>query len=140
MKERDTFTEVSASDDFLIVRLNTLPNSVQRTMGLVLFDNNDVSIIYASGHDMLPRPLLCLSGENSSITRGSTGVYCGSARDIDDFTKFNCVFDSSEPCFYFQKISNSGQRGHLGIDISGIWHEEKLNSRIMYYYGSCGNM
>ncbi len=142
IKERDTFSKISAADDFTIVRLNYSSNSVQRTMGMILYDDKDSSVLIASDHDTLSRPPLSISTQRLEISRNSTGVYKGCISDINDFDLFECVFESSEPCFYFQKISNMiiycGQRGHLGIKINDMWLEERLSTRIMHYYGNSG--
>lgn len=144
VKERDTFAKVSAADDITTIRLNYHQNSIQRSMGLILYDDDECTLLYASDHDTLSRPTCMFDNHGNPVSRNSTGVYKGKLSDINDYSRFHCVFESSEPCYFFQKISDmivfAGQRGHLGLFISNQWFEARLNKRIMYYYGNCGNL
>lgn len=144
VKERDTFARVSASDDITTIRLNYHKNSIQRSMGVILYDDEDLTLLYASDHDTLNRPPCMSDNQGKPVSRNSTGIYKGKWNDINDYSTFQCVFESSEPCYYFQKISDmlvfAGQRGHLGLFIENHWFEARLNKHIMYYYGNCGNL
>ena len=141
----DTYSNVCASDFFKIVRINTCKDSVQRTMGLVMKDNLDGKIIFASDHDTLNR-----MGTGSSVfqgvKRGSLGVYVGKLKDIDDLNLFECVYEANEPCYFFQQLGDmllfAGQRGELAISVDSEnkkWYQERLGRFIMNFYGQFHN-
>lgn len=117
-KMADTYLIVDASENLIMRRINTEEGSVQRTMDLLLDDSIDKRIVYASDHDTLARKEL----NNSSlgnVSRNSIGIFVGKLKDIDDRSAFECVYDASEPCYYFQKIDDmlvfTVQRGELAV-------------------------
>lgn len=145
LKGADTFTIVNAADEFPIIRLNSSQDSAQRTMGMILRDNNELSFMYASDHDCLSRKeyMIC-NGRTETFSRNSTGIFGGRLCDIDNRTKHFVVFEASEPCFYFQELHSMllfcGQRGELGIsfDLGKSWLKERIKEPIIHYYGSNG--
>ena len=144
-KMADTYSIVDAKDELIIRRINTEQGSVQRTMGLIINDNHNYDVIYASDHDTLDRNEID-STNFCGLSRNSIGVFVGKLKDIDDRNSFECVFDAFEPCYYFQKIDNAiiftGQRGEFAICKDSNfkqWHQEHLGSTVMYYYGSFHN-
>ncbi len=140
-KKADTYSIVNASEGLIMRRINTEEGSVQRTMGLLLDDSFDKRIVYASDHDTLVGKEI----NNSSlrgVPRNSIGIFVGRLKDIDDRSAFECVYDASEPCYYFQKLDDmlvfTGQRGELAVCKDSnlkLWHQEHLGSTLMYYYG-----
>ncbi|MFR1517274.1 MAG: hypothetical protein ACLSVG_00620 [Clostridia bacterium] len=141
----DTFTRVEASDEFRIVRLNSTEKSAQRTMGMILRDDERHTFIYASDHDCLERESFVIAGgRTEQISRNSTGIFEGKLSDIDDREKHHIIFEATEPCFYFQEINSllffCGQRGELGISNDGgkSWSRERIKEPIIHYYGSNG--
>lgn len=144
-KENDTYTLCNAWDEFPIVRLNSSDTSIERTMGVILLDNIEKSLIYASDHDMSERK--CGIVKENNICRGSTGIFKGSLKDINDRNQFNCIFEASEPCFYFQKINDifvfCGQRGELAISKKlepDSWITFSIDKPIIHYFGNVGQM
>lgn len=141
-KKADTFARCNAKEEFPIILINTAETSVQRTMGLVLLDDREKSVLFASDHDTLERESLYINGRHLGISRGSTGVYAGLLSDIDDRNKFECVYESNEPCYFFQRLGNkfifSGQRGDFALSDSNIqnWSSCKLSKHLMKYYGN----
>ncbi len=140
-KMADTYSIVSASESLKMIRINTKEESIQRTMGMILFDTCDKKIIFASDHDNLLRNEID-SNAFKNISRGSTGIYVGKLEDVDDRNKFDCVYDAYEPAYFFQKIQNilvfAGQRGELAICNDPNykkWYKFRLNRFIMYYMG-----
>ena len=140
-KMADTYSIVSASDKLKIWRLNTKESSVQRTMGLILNDDKENRIIFASDHDTLERKGLNWTADKD-MSRGSTGIFVGKLNDIDDRNQFECVYDAFEPCYYFQQVQDmlvfAGQRGELAICFDPNykkWKKERLNRFIMHYMG-----
>lgn len=148
MKEADTFAIKKAFEYFEIVRLNSSPSSVQRTMGVIMKEDDDSCIMYASDHDTLEmvinKPLSNIA--NKDLSRNSTGVYLGKLEDINDRTKFKCIYEAVEPCFFFQKIDGvfvfCGQRGELALSFDGgkNWKMNKISTCFMNYYGSICNI
>lgn len=141
-RKADTYSIVNAGDSFVISRMNTKHSSVQRTMGMIVKDVLNCEVIYASDHDTLERDAIN-STSLKNISRGSTGIYVGELKDIDDRNKFKCVYDAMEPCYLFQQIGDlmifSGQRGELAISTDSNflkWYKENLGRTIMYYFGN----
>lgn len=141
----DTFTKVEASDEFRIIRLNSTENSAQRTMGLIMRDDDCHTIIYASDHDCLVRESFAIAeGRTETISRNSTGIFESCLSDIDGREKHHIIFEATEPCFYFQEIDSillfCGQRGEIGIsnDSGKTWSRERIKEPIIHYYGSNG--
>lgn len=142
-KMADSYSIVHAKERFSIRRMNTTRKSVQRTMGAFFLDEKDPTMVYASDHDVLEMDDLNLTFMEG-ISRNSIGIYEGKLKDIDDRTKFSCVLEMVEPCYYFQKLDGmyvvSGQRGELAICFDRTlreWKREHVNRALMYYYGNC---
>lgn len=143
MRESDTYSEKHAWEGFDIYRLNSTKESVQRTLGAILIDDKDQTLIYASDHDTLDRvPIDAPGGRTIRIRRGSTGIFKGRLSDIDDRNKFRAIYDAIEPSFMFKKIHNrlvfAGQRGELAIshDMGEHWQTYRINTDTYLYYGS----
>lgn len=144
-KKADTYSRVGAEEAMEIARMNTSPQSVQRTMGVLLRDTQQCDVIIASDHDTLERN--ALNGTSlQRVSRGSTGVFVGKLEDVDDRNRFECVFEATEPCYYFQKLDGvlvyAGQRGELGICFDPAfkkWNREHVGRFIMYYMGNYYN-
>lgn len=146
MKEADTFTDKKASDEFEMIRLNSSEQSVQRTLGLILYDDQDSTIIYASDHDLLKREQVEMpGGRTESFERSSTGVFEGTLNNIDDYSAFKVIYEAKEPAYFFKKLENvivfSGQRGEFAVsfDDGSSWYQEQLESPLIYYYGKTYN-
>ena len=142
-KKADTYSITDASEELTIRRINTKNDSVQRTMGVILNDSSAGDLIYASDHDTLERNAVNDSSL-SGISRSSIGVFVGKLDAIDNRNHFECVYDATEPCYYFQKLDDmlvfTGQRGELAICFDPDykkWHHENLGCTVMYYYGCC---
>lgn len=146
MKEADTYSIRQARDEFKMIRLNTQERSVQRTMGVILLDDNDGTLFYASDHDTLPREPISMPEEVEACTRGSTGIYKGKLSDLNDRNRFTCICDVREPCFYFQMLDGillfCGQRGELAVsfDMGMSWEKERISDPIIHYYGNNGQI
>lgn len=138
LKEADTYSIKNAYSSLKVYRLNTTKNSVQRTMGTIIDGNSNPNLIFASDHDTLD---MNTPNSESIFTRNSTGIFAGKLSEIEDRTKFKCIYDAKEPCFYFQKINGKivfcGQRGEfsLSLDNGKTWIEERLDECFYYYYG-----
>ncbi len=142
MKEADTYSPKSASESFRIVRLNSSENSVQRTLGCILHDDSESTIMFASDADTLQgRNIKMPQGRGETLSRGSTGVFVGQLSDIDDFSKFKTVYEAKEPAYFFKQLGDAivfcGQRGELAISLDGgkNWHEDSIRRPLLHYYG-----
>jgi len=145
MKEADTYAVRKAADDYKIYRLNSSDNSVQRTLGAILLDDKDSTLIFASDHDTLERSEISVpDGRTLKISRSSTGVFSGKLSDIDDRNKFEVLYEAQEPSFFFKAINNrlifGGQRGELAVscDNGATWETCHLNGTLFQYYGTSG--
>lgn len=141
VKEADTYTPCYAWNEFPVIRLNSLETSVERTMGVMMKDDEFSTIIYASDHDMSKRKKISLNGEE--VSRNSTGIFAGKLEDIDYRDRYKCIFESSEPCFYFQEIDDMyifcGQRGTLAVThdcLYGSWIKDTVDKPIIHYLGN----
>lgn len=146
MKEADTFTVKKAYSQFSIYRLNSAENSVQRTLGAILLDDADQTLIVASDHDLLKRNDISLpEGRTLKISRSSTGIYKGKLKDIDDYSRFEMLKETAEPTFFFKRINGiyywCGQRGQFMLSNNLIdWYETRLDKPIISYGGTSGNI
>lgn len=148
MKEADTFSVKHAYEKLNVYKLNNSKNSVQRTLGMILTSGLDDNVIYASDHDTLDlgidQNFKILTNED--ISRGSTGVFIGKLSDINDRSKFKCIFEAVEPCFFFQKLNGvlvfCGQRGELAMsfDNGQTWRENRISKCFMNHYGTIGSV
>ena len=143
LKEGDYFTK-EFHDEFGRLKpliLNHSKNSVQRTMGVLLEDNDNNSIIFALDHSFLSRPEV----SRFKISRNSNGIFKGKLDDIDDLMKFENIFESNEVTYLFQKISGvfvfCGQLGELGMsyDDGTTWNRFHLRDTLIHYNGSFEN-
>ena len=142
MKEADTFSIKKASDEFRIIRLNSSEKSVQRTLGMLLLDDDESTLIFASDHDLLLRKKVKMVEDRSiSFERSSTGIYKGTLADIDNFENFRVIYEAKEPAYFFKQLGSayvfSGQRGELAIsfDKGATWYSERLDKALIYYFG-----
>ena len=137
MLEADTYALFDAADKFNIYILNRDENSVQRTVGADILDQKEPLIIFASDHDKLDRHMK--AGEKT-FRRNSVGIYKGALRNIDDFTKFELLYEAKEPAYFFKKLDNhyvfSGQRGELAISTGDDWTVGKTDEPMIHYLGS----
>jgi hypothetical protein len=104
IKKADTYDIISPIDKYEFLRLTSSENSVQRTMGTILFDDLEQTVIFASDEAHLRGKAYQLQDFNFS--RSSTGIYKGRLSDIDDFSQFKCIFESSQVAYFFKQINN----------------------------------
>jgi hypothetical protein len=73
-------------------------------MGTILFDDLEQTVIFASDEAHLRGKVYQVQDFN--ISRSSTGIYKGRLFDIDDFSQFKCIFESSQVAYFFKQINN----------------------------------
>lgn len=140
MKAADTYTPISAANEFPIFKLNSKMSSVQRTLGADIIDGEDPQLVFASDHDLLNKPALQFEN-NVCFSRNSTGIYAGRLKDVDDISKFRPIFEAKEPAYFFKKLDGkyvfSGQRGEVAIsDLTGkLWETVQLDQPMIHYKG-----
>lgn len=121
LKDADTYSPVFAWDKMSFIRLNSSEKGIQRSIGTFLIDDTDQSVIFASDTSIAPDSIYTIEGRSMQISRASNGVYQGKLYDIDNFTKFKCIYESSQPAFFFKEINGiwifSGQQQELAISI-----------------------
>ena len=120
-KAADTYAIVNAWDNFIFTRLTSTSQSIQRSLGTLLIDDADQTVIFASDEASLNGSLYGIDGRTEGISRSSTGVYKGKLKDIDDFTKFTSIYEARQPAYHFKDINGmwifAGQQGELAISV-----------------------
>ncbi len=141
MREADTYCKKSASDELPIWRLNSSEKSVQRTLGAIMLDDDDNTLIFASDHDLLSRQKICVPCDRSIETyRSSVGVFKGKIKDVDDRSKFSIIYEAQEPSFLFKRIGEilvfAGQRGEFAIsnNLGKNWKSYRLETTAPHLY------
>lgn len=122
IKYSDTYSIVNPWDNFNIIRLTSTENSVQRTLGTIMFDDEEQTIMFASDEATVPNKVYTIEGRTDlSISRSSTGIYKGKLSDIDDFSKFTCIYEAKQVAYHFKEINDmlifAGQQGELAISV-----------------------
>ena len=114
--QNDNFVTHTAQDTFPIIRLTSSPNSAQRLLGMHLYA--DGTVLCASDNDTTHTNSITLPN-GTSIMRNATGIYKGRIEDIDDFSKFECIHESKETAFFFQRVMGvliyAGMREEMAI-------------------------
>ena len=94
-------------------------------------------IVFASDHDKLPRT----QNSINELLRGSTGVFLGNLKDINDINNYKIIYEAREPAFFFKKLNNKyvfcGQRGELSIGNSDFkeWSTNYIEKPLIHYMG-----
>ena len=138
-REGDTYSDIDIMQPFLTKQLTFSQSSIQRSMGLYLFERNEENyLVYASDHDLLNRETTF--GPNT-IERNSTGVYVGKLSSLDDYKNTFPIFETNEPCLFFKLIGDDyifgGQRGLLafGHRFGKEWEVLRIENAIKRYHG-----
>lgn len=125
-----------------VFRLNSVPSSVQRTLG-VEFIADDV-LLFASDHATLPQPMI--PHGDMPFSHSSSGIYVGNIADIDDITSFRCIHRSCEVAYFFKKTNNllvfGGQLGEVSLsaDLGKTWTTFYVDSMLRRPLGGANNV
>ena len=126
--ESDSYAIRRAHSDINVYRLTSSENSVQRTMGSILLDDEDGTFIFASDNEISQRNDISLpEGRTDEVSRSSTGVFIGALSDVDDMSKFYPLAEFKETVFFFKEkkgiLFAIGQRGEFAIsfDMGQTW-------------------
>ncbi|MFZ4798009.1 MAG: hypothetical protein ACOYMA_10970 [Bacteroidia bacterium] len=121
VKNLDNALPIDAKDNFNFIRLNSTKNGLQRSLGTLMLNNADQTIIFASDEALISNSSHSIEGRSTLVSRSSTGVYKGSLADIDDFSKFTCIYEAEQVAYFFKEINDMwifcGQQGELAISI-----------------------
>jgi hypothetical protein len=146
MKKADSFERQYAYQDFGIYRLNSTENSLQRSLGVLLLDDADSTVIFASDSGSIQRENLTLpTGRTTEISQNSTGVFKGKLSQVDNIADFEVIFEAEEPAYFFKEKLGAwifiGQRGEFGIslDRGNTWYRETLPAVAYHFYGISDN-
>jgi len=133
LKSSDTYAPVFAWESFDFMRLNSSETGIQRTLGTIMLDDADQTIVFASDEATIPGAVYGVVGRPSlALSRSSIGVYKGKLTDIDDFSKFTCIYEAAQTAFHFKEINGmwifGGQQGELAISVDkGVsWRKFKI--------------
>lgn len=136
MKAADNWTMVEASNRLRFIQLNYSQSSVQRITGSVLWDDIDNTLLVASDSAFVNRPCFY-----KDLAHSSLGIYQGKLDDIDDFAKFKCICELSEPCYFFKEINGTliavTQRGEIAISFDkGVsWIRNRIGAPLYAFNG-----
>lgn len=143
MKAADSFDIVNAYDNLSVYRLNSTAESIQRTLGVLLLDDIDNTVIAAIDTAHINRSNLTLpTGRTDEIMRNSIGIFKGKLSDVDDFTKFYPIYESKHPTYFFKEKEDAwifcGQGGEFAISLDkGLtWSTEEVSSSMQHFGGS----
>jgi len=121
LKDADTYSPVFAWDKMSFLRLNSSEKGIQRSIGTFLIDDTDQSIVFGSDTSIAPDSSYTIEGRTLNISRASNGIYKGKLNDIDNLSKFSCIYESPQSAFFFKDINGiwiyAGQQGELAISI-----------------------
>lgn len=142
-KAADSFALLLATDKLDFHRLNSAQEGIQRSLGCIMLDDTDNTIVFASDISNLTRPNIAVpDGRTFEVMRSSTGIFKGKLVDVDDFEKFMPIFEAKEVAYFFKEIQGTtwiycGQRGELAISFNkGVtWSAVDLDAVAQYYYG-----
>lgn len=140
----ETYTDFNASDWMDIILLNHSENSVQRTIGADLIDDENQTFVFASDTDELDgHKINCNNCDG--VFRNSLGVFKGKISEIDSFASFECILETTEPAYFFKKLDNcyvfSGQRGDFAVGFNGgsLWKKARLDKHLTQLKGRTDN-
>lgn len=142
----DTFSVLRAYSDMPITRLTSTEGAIQRILGAHMFDDADSTILVGIDEAFIARDETSLpEGRTDTVTRSSTGVFRGKLVDIDDFDKYECVFEAQEVAYFFKKKADAfifvGQRGEFAIsfDDGDTWQSENIGAVAEHFRGEWNN-
>jgi len=134
LKSSDTYAPVFAYEKFDFIRLNSSEVGLQRSLGTIMLDDADQTIVFASDEATIPGTVYAVVGRpGMALSRSSIGIYKGKLADIDDFSKFSCIYESTQTAFHFKEINGmwifGGQQGELAISVDkGVtWRKFQIN-------------
>lgn len=146
IRNNDSFGLLKATDNLTFYRLNSTDTGAQRTLGCILLDDVDNTVVFAMDSTTVARGNLVLpTGRTDEVSRNSSGIFKSKLSEIDDLTKSMPIFEAQEPAYFFkEKLGSwifSGQRGEFAIsfDKGLTWEVDNLGDNMQHFYGLSGN-
>lgn len=108
IKETDNYNNLFAGNSYPVIRLTSASSSVYRTLGFVFTEQKNERggnlCFFGSDHyDLDSGNVEMPSGRTVEFKRNSTGVYSCALKDVDDFSKADCLYETDEPCYHFSE-------------------------------------
>ena len=104
VKGADQFSVVKATKELPIYRLNSTDKGIQRTLGAILMDDTNGTLIVALDSALVERNDLALpEGRTDKISRNSIGIFKGTLAGIDDISNFDCICEVTQPAYFFKE-------------------------------------
>lgn len=124
----DSWYPIGSLYDLPFVRLTSAQTAIQRSLGTLVMDNLEQTVIYASDDAMIERdPLQTPEGNPTTESFNSTGIYRGKLSDVDDINKFEVIYPAKQVAYLFQEYAGMwlfcGQQGEfaISIDMGDTW-------------------
>lgn len=128
----DGTTMFPANNTMTFIRLNSAKAGLQRSLGFIIKDDVDSTILFGSDNEFTERTAITIPNRTVAITRNSTGVFKGKLADIDDMNKFKCILETPQVLYFFKKKLGAliaiGDNGYFAIsfDDGETWTEVQL--------------
>lgn len=143
--ESDSFARFYPWDNLNLIRINSLPESIQRPLGVILRQDKDNTVFIGVDNEYTPLPNVSLPADRTdTFKRSSNGVFKGKLADADSQALFECVLESPEVCYLFKEVLGVmiyiGQQGHIAVsyDNGKSWVQAKVPKTfkgVLYQYG-----
>lgn len=115
----DTHAFLNAAYKRNVYRLTSTPISIQRCLGVEILDDLDNTVFAGLDTAVIPRKGVKPSGRTEALQRNSCGIFKMGINDVDDFDNAECVFQLSQPTYFFKIIQGVmlaiGQQNMMGI-------------------------
>lgn len=117
----DTHAFLYAGNTMPIYRVTSTSTSIQRCLGVEILDDTENTVFAGLDTSVIPRAGLKPDGRTESFKRNSCGIFKVALKDVDDFSKAECIFQLSQPTYFFKIIQGVmiaiGQQNMLGVSI-----------------------
>lgn len=124
----DSWYALGSLYDLPYIRLTSSDRAIQRSLGTLVMDNFDQTVIFASDDATIERdPLQLPVTRESENSFNSTGIYRGKLSDVDNINDFEVIYPAKQVAYLFQENASlwvfCGQQGELAIsaDSGSTW-------------------
>ena len=117
----DTHSYMNAAFKRPVYRITSSATSIQRCLGVEILDNPEDTVFAGLDTASVAREGLAPEGRTDKLTRNSCGIFKVALADVDDFSNAECVFQMSQPTYFFKIIQGVmiaiGQQNYLGVSL-----------------------
>lgn len=117
----DTHSFLNAAFTRPVYRVTSTATSIQRCLGVEILDNSEDTVFAGLDTAGIAREGLAPEGRTATLTRNSCGIFKMALADVDDFSNAECVFQMSQPAYFFKVIQGVmiaiGQQNYLGVSL-----------------------